>query len=190
MHHLIQGSAGANKRSGNALQLNFVRVPKKEELHTKQREVPKKPPPPDTPPPPPDLQVSKQEQAPQQRLDINMPKMDIPFGVGSGPYLGGYQAGGGQEGDVIPIVRIEPNYPREALLNGTEGYVTVNFTINKDGSVSSPHVVKSEPGNVFDRAALRAILRWKFKPRIVDGKPVEREATQTITFKLPKGAGR
>jgi protein TonB len=81
-------------------------------------------------------------------------------------------------------VRIEPQYPREALLKGIQGWVRVRFTIMEDGSVDDPIVVESEPRRLFDRAAIRAILRWKFKPRIVDGKAVRREAEQVIDFKL------
>ena len=46
------------------------------------------------------------------------------------------------------------------------------------------HLVEAEPRRLFDRAAIRAILRWKFKPRIVDGRAVSRDAEQTIDFKL------
>ena len=85
---------------------------------------------------------------------------------------------------MIPIVRIDPQWPREALLEGIQGWVEVEFTILPDGSVADPRVVNSEPRRVFDRNALRAILRWKFKPRIVDGQPVSRQATQRIDFIL------
>jgi len=48
-------------------------------------------------------------------------------------------------------------------------------------------VVDSDPRRVFDREALRAILRWKFRPRIVDGQAVSREAEQTIEFNMDEG---
>ena len=60
----------------------------------------------------------------------------------------------------------------------------MRFTILPDGSVSDPAVIESDPPRVFNREAMRAILRWKFKPRIVDGQAVSREAEQTIEFKL------
>ena len=56
--------------------------------------------------------------------------------------------------------------------------------IMEDGSVDDPVVVESEPRRLFNRAAIRAILRWKFKPRIVDGRAVKRQAEQVIDFKL------
>jgi protein TonB len=117
-------------------------------------------------------------------MDIETPDIDVGFS-GSGPYLGSWQAGDpASEGDVIPIVRIEPQYPREALLKGIEGWVRVRFTILEDGTVDDPIVVEAEPRRLFNRAAIRAILRWKFKPRIVDGQAVRREAEQVIDFKL------
>ena len=88
------------------------------------------------------------------------------------------------EGDVIPIVRIDPQWPREALIEGIEGWVLVEFTITADGSVKDVKVLESEPRRVFNRNAIRAILKWKFKPRIIGGTAVERQATQRIDFKL------
>jgi protein TonB len=64
--------------------------------------------------------------------------------------------------------------------------VTVSFTITKDGRVRDPQVIKATPENVFDKAALKAILKWKFKAKMVGGEPVERQATQEIEFKLAK----
>ncbi len=84
----------------------------------------------------------------------------------------------------MPIVRIEPQYPREALLKGIEGWVRLRFIIREDGTVDKPQVVDANPKRLFNRAAMRAILRWKFKPRIVDGQAVSREAEQVIDFKL------
>ncbi len=60
----------------------------------------------------------------------------------------------------------------------------VEFTITEDGGVEDPDVLESEPRRMFDRNAIRAILKWKFKPRIIDGKPVRRRATQRIDFEL------
>ena len=76
------------------------------------------------------------------------------------------------DGELIPLVRIAPQYPRNAARDGIEGWVKMEFTINKAGTVSDPKVLESKPRRVFDRAARRAILKWKFKPRVVDGKPV------------------
>ena len=65
-----------------------------------------------------------------------------------------------------------------------EGWVKLEFTVLEDGSVGDVKVLEAEPGRIFNSAATRAILRWRFKPKVVDGKPVQRRATQTIDFKL------
>jgi protein TonB len=90
------------------------------------------------------------------------------------------------DGEVIPLVRIPPRYPRSAARRGLEGVVTVSFTITVTGTVRDPVVVSATTKNTFNKAALKAILKWKFKPQVVDGKPIERKATQEIVFKLAK----
>jgi TonB family protein len=85
----------------------------------------------------------------------------------------------------LPLVRIPPDYPPEALRGGVEGWVRLQFTITATGSVRDPVVIASNPPGVFDAAALRAILRWRFNPRIVNGAAVERSGAQTeIRFEL------
>lgn len=88
--------------------------------------------------------------------------------------------------EVIPIVRISPVYPSEALKNKQEGWVKIKFDITPQGTVDDPYVIESQPPKVFDRAAIEAIIKFKFKPRIVDGKAVTATATQTIEFNLPR----
>ena len=120
-------------------------------------------------------------------IAIEIPDIELNFGAGGGPYLGqwyGQSAPGAADGDVVPIVRISPQYPRQALLNGQEGWVQVEFTITKDGRVLDPVVVDSDPRGVFDRSALQAIIRWKFRPRYVDGEAITRRASQVIDFRL------
>jgi protein TonB len=89
------------------------------------------------------------------------------------------------DGEYLPIVRVEPIYPTRAASRGIEGYVIVEFTVTENGSVRDPIIVEAEPSSIFDRAAERAVLKWKFKPRVVDGNPVEVPGVQTqLTFKL------
>ena len=86
--------------------------------------------------------------------------------------------------EAVPIVRIDPQWPREALMDGTEGYVKFRVLIGPDGGVLDVEVTEAAPGRLFVRNALRAVRRWKFKPRIVDGVAVERWATTSIIFEL------
>ncbi len=88
------------------------------------------------------------------------------------------------EGDIIPIVVIRPMYPRDAAMQGVEGWVKIEFIITAIGTVKSAKVVDAKPPRIFNREALRAILKWKFKPRIINGVAVDRPASQIIDFNL------
>lgn len=189
MQALVRGPDGFDRADDSGQLIDFVRVRPEDLIIERERTPPKKPPPPDKPPPPPKLQVSRPQQVQQQVLDIETPNISVAFS--GGPVVAAaWQAGDpASEGDIVPIVRIEPQYPREALLKGVEGWVKVRFTILPDGSVSDPSVVDAEPARLFNREAIRAILRWKFKPRVVDGQPVARQAEQIIEFKLNQASG-
>jgi protein TonB len=86
----------------------------------------------------------------------------------------------GSDRDVIPLVRINPDYPQRALSRGLEGWVQVQFTITATGTVKDPKVVNAEPKNIFDDAALKAIARWRYNPKVESGVAVERVGVQTI----------
>ena len=85
---------------------------------------------------------------------------------------------------VVPLLRVPPKYPARAADRHIEGWVKVEFTIQTDGSVDDAVVVSSEPENIFDDAALKAIGKWKFKEKIVNGVAVKQRAVQKITFNL------
>jgi protein TonB len=165
--------------------IHFGPVEIPDEIVERSRRKPQKPPPPREPPPPPRMQISKVEQTVQQMPDMDIPELDVPLSGGAGMFIGNFeQVDRSAEGDIIPIVRINPIYPRDAAMNGIEGWVTLEFTITETGTVKSPKVIDSKPPRIFNREAMRAILKWKFKPRVVDGVAVERRATQTIDFTL------
>jgi periplasmic protein TonB len=86
----------------------------------------------------------------------------------------------GSDRDVIPLVRINPDYPPRALSRGLEGWVQVQFTITATGTVKDPIVINAEPKNIFDDAALKAIARWRYNPKVEGGTAVERVGVQTI----------
>jgi len=168
--------------------IRFGKVEIPDEIVTKSRRKPEKPPPPKDPPPPPKMQVSKMEQQVQNMPQMDLPNLDVPLVGGEGMFLGNFQqVDQTAEGDIVPVVVIRPMYPREAAISGTEGWVKVEFTITEVGTVKDPRVVDAKPPRIFNREAIRAILKWKFKPRVVDGVAVERQATQIIDFTLDEG---
>jgi periplasmic protein TonB len=87
-------------------------------------------------------------------------------------------------GEAIAVVMIEPQWPREALLRGIEGWVKMEFTIRPDGSVGDIRVIEAEPRRMFEQHAVRALERWRFQARVVDGRAVSQRATQVIEFRF------
>ena len=185
MNGLISGQPGEQERLASGPLLEMVRLDEAQDLRVKRRVRPKKPPPPKEPPPPPKLTVPDKQKPPRNLTRINMPRIDVPFGGGDGPYLGNWVPGeSAAEGDAVPIVRINPQWPRDALAEGIEGFVRVEVLIATDGSVKNVRVLEAQPGYLFVRETMRAVRRWKFKPRVVDGVAVERLAVTTIEFEL------
>ena len=62
-----------------------------------------------------------------------------------------------------------PEYPPAALSREQQGYVVVVFKVNQDGSTFDAYVSESEPRGVFDRSALKAIAKFKYRPKMVNG---------------------
>ena len=184
MQSLIDSGEQNTNASSEGQIMEFIRIREDETLSIKDRRKPKKPKPPKEPPPPPKLIVEKQVKPTMNRIKIEIPNIDLPSIAGGGPFLGNWAGNPLAEGDVLPIVRIDPQWPREALVEGIEGYVVVEVTIGADGSVKDVRVIQSEPRRMFDRNVIRAVLKWKFKPRIINGVPVERKAIQMLEFTL------
>ncbi|ACR11587.1 energy transducer TonB [Teredinibacter turnerae] len=188
MHVLIRPGSELEKLDGQQTYLNFVRVDNSDDdLQTKKRKPPKEPPPPETPPETPEMNQQMTDINPN--LNMNMPSIGVPINSGDGPFLGALSQGDGLAGfdtDVIPVVRVPPTYPRAAKQAKIQGYVTMAVTINPDGTVSDAEVLEAEPPRLFDQAAIAAIKRWKFRPKIVDGMPKAQRAKQTIEFKLSR----
>jgi len=157
--------------------LEFVRVKKNESLNT-QDFTPEKPPkPPETPPetPPQDMDNIDPD---SPSINVSRPEISANTDIG-GP--GGMNIA---EGDYLPIVRVAPVYPSRALSRGLEGFVDMSFTVTTTGTVKDPIVMQST-SSLFERAATRAVLKFKYKPRVVDGVPVEVVGVKTrITFEL------
>ena len=91
-------------------------------------------------------------------------------------------------GDAQPIVKVRPDYPKRALQRGIEGYVTLQFTVTEKGTVKDPVVVESEPAGIFDRSATQAALKFRYRPKVVDGKPIQVEGVKNkIVYRIENG---
>lgn len=85
------------------------------------------------------------------------------------------------DGERMPIVRVAAQYPRRCAEKGISGWVTMDFDVNKFGSVENPTVIDADPSGCFNRTALKAIVRFKYKPTIIDGQP---RASQGVRFRM------
>ena len=181
MQALITKAGGKLEEPAGSI-VEFVRLKKDSEPELKKRQLPKKQKP-EEPPPPPDLSLTR-----TSSLDDGLQEMALGVGleldIEGGPNLGAAVS----DRDPVPVVRVNPQYPPRAAERGTEGWVELRFSISASGTVEDAEVTKSHPGKVFDRAALRAVRRWKYNPKIKDGNPVERHGiTVRLEFKLQDG---
>ena len=148
--------------------IEFVRLKRDSQLDLKKRRLPDKAPP-EEEPPPPELDLSR-----PVRPDLDLDAMSIALAhqvdLGAGPDFGDM----GSDQDIVPIVRVNPQYPIRAADRGIQGWVEVQFTISAAGTVRDPVVVDAKPATIFNRAALRAIRMWMYSPMIEEGVAVER----------------
>jgi protein TonB len=149
--------------------IEFVRLKRESDLELKKRKLPEKQER-EEEPPPPDLDLSATPKPGQETLAIAAPSADFDLNLMGGPHLGGPPS----DSDIIPLVRVLPQYPPRAMSQGIEGWVLVEFTISAAGTVKDPVIIDSHPSSIFNRAMLRAIRKWKYKAKIVDGVAVER----------------
>jgi protein TonB len=183
MQWMITPSVEVVKRDDNIAMVDFIRSLKDSSSESKQRNL-TEPPKPKTPPMP---KSPKIQQAAVQNMALNMPDISPDFSAFKGLGVGNILSGRGfGDSDVIALVQPKPRYPAQALNRKIEGWVLVRFNITKEGTVDAVEVVEAEPKGVFEREAVRAAWRYKFKPKLVDGTPVEQVATLPFHFTLDK----
>ncbi len=184
------------QQTSNLQHVDFIRIQKETALNKKQRRI--KPKPEQEPPPQPEpvqTQPTKQLQSSTPQMD--MPNIDIPIssrlstnlsqGIAVSKGMPSNNPGLGQPSSgLIPIVTSKPRYPLRAQSRNIEGWVIIEFTITPTGAVISATVVDSKPKGIFDRAALNAIVKWKFKPKMEDGRAVAQRAIQRMEFNVEK----
>lgn len=89
------------------------------------------------------------------------------------------------DGEYLPIVKVAPIYPRRAQTRGISGYCIVEYVVTKTGSIRDPIAVDCSPQGVFESASVKAAEKFKYKPRVVDGEPIEVAGVQNkFTYEL------
>jgi periplasmic protein TonB len=193
MFWLMYEFMGNEGHSADAIEalpsIDFVRLRRDTQTETLER---RKPPPPPEPPPPVQrmhiaTEASQQSAAP---TPMAIPNLGISTSVGGGPFIG--ELGGAAapdmsglfDGDIIPLQRIAPQYPRDAARARINGWVQLEVLVNSDGSVRSAKVMEAQPKGLFEANAVAAVLRWRFKPKVVNGTPVAQRGSQRIDFNI------
>lgn len=173
--------------------LDFLMVRQETELEIRKRDLPPEPEEivPQQQPKMPQLQqeVTPMVNSPLPTVDI--PNIDVGVQVALSPSLNNLVMPAPEivlETNPTAISQVPPSYPRRALRKKVEGSVTVEFMVTEAGTVKPETivVVKSTPAGVFDKSVIRAIQRWRFKSRVVDGQAVPFKARQELEFKLEK----
>jgi protein TonB len=175
MMHLFIATGHGQSDVAVARVVDFVRVERSEEVR-KREQRPEKP---EALEPSPDVPQPELTDAFGATLEIALTKPDIAFA--------GEVGGTGMvanDGEYLPIVKVAPVYPTRALQRRLEGYVVVEFVVTASGNVRDVVVVESSEA-LFEQAAIDAAMKFRYKPRVVDGEPVAVAGVQNrITFKL------
>ncbi|MBQ0795011.1 MULTISPECIES: energy transducer TonB [Zhongshania] len=148
-------------------------------IETMKDNKPDKPKEPDEPPP--DMEQPEME-------DIN-PNLDVVNMTPSQSVDLTNTAGGlsASDGEYLPIVKVAPIYPRRAQSRGVTGYCTVEYTVTKAGTTRDIVAVDCQPAGYFERASEKAAEKFKYKPRVSDGEPIEVPGIQNrFTYELEK----
>jgi len=144
--------------------LDFVRVKETEQLMV-EKAKPKKPPEPETPPP--DMPPPQADTFDSAGASFGVPDLsgvDINIGMG-----GSFD---NMDGEYLPVVKVNPIYPRRAQQRGLSGYCDVRFTVTRLGTVEDVEIIECS-SSLFERASINAARKFKYKPRVVDGEPID-----------------
>ncbi len=185
MLSLLNGQKHLVKSTDAQIKFSFVK--------DYQEAVVKKTPPREKPEP---QEVSQAPAMPTIAMDkAPLPAIDLPTDSQIGtdtkilegvkmPGLGGTGYGTGNELSGMIKTAIAPMYPQKQLISKTEGWVKVLITVNQFGAVSDVKVLQAKPARDFNSAAIKAVRKWKFHPKLDGEQAVAFQVTQTIEFKL------
>jgi len=126
----------------------------------------------DQPPPPPPT-VTDQNFRPEMNVQVgalpDLSGVDVDIGTGFNP-----------DRDAQPLVRIPPQYPQRCMSRASDlESVSVEFDVTPEGTVVNPRVLNST-NSCFNRAAMRAVERWRYNPKIVDNVAEPRLGVRTV----------
>ena len=166
MDYLIRTSDLRLDETSQVRMLEFVRIKRDEAVERKDR-TPPKPRLNETPDVPPMPRESMD--AASTRLAVSALPADASFEINRGGI--GFGTG---EGDYLPIVKVAPIFPQRALMQGIFGSCVVEYTVTTSGTTKDVRVIEDRcDSSFFYSPSIEAAKRFKYKPRVIDGVPVE-----------------
>ncbi|MCR9185557.1 MAG: energy transducer TonB [Halieaceae bacterium] len=128
--------------------------------------------------PPPELDTPDMDMDMDMNVVNTAPRASVDVSISSSGMSSG-------DGEYLPIVKVAPVYPRRAQTRGISGYCIVEYTVTRNGSIRDPRAVDCQPSGVFESASVKAAEKFKYKPRVVDGEPIEVAGVQNkFTYEL------
>ncbi|MBY5991111.1 energy transducer TonB [Ferrimonas balearica] len=179
---MVTGGPGGAPSEPSAAPVSVLMAERPEQLNRRSRALPEPPPP---LPELPQAQVVENASAAPVELALDLPSLSLdgPGDISVAMPAKGELATADRQ--AMPLYRVEPAYPQRALRMRAEGYVVMEFTIDEQGRPRKISVLESEPVRLFDQAAMQALARWKYQPKMVDGQPVAQPGqTAKLEFKL------
>lgn len=173
MQSLIATGKGAYTEAQSFRMVDFVRVERDELVETRE-DKPEKPPEPEVRP---DIARTDSLDDSFDSVGVSLSSLQIDVrlhidGVGFNV----------SDGEFLPIIKVAPIYPARAIRLGLEGYVILEFTVTRTGSVKDVVVLEST-SPLFEKPAIVAAYKFKYKPRVIDGESVEVAGVQNkISF--------
>lgn len=177
---LITQGSGIDKDRNNPNYVDFIRIKQDDTLQERKRTIPDKPPTPKRPPQP-QIELDVNKPPPVAKLDFEMPDFSLPTDF-SGAFLSNLESMGSGISQLIPIVKVAPRCPREAQINGINGSVKMLLTISATGRVNNIVIQSFKPSRVFNSEAIKAVKRWQFKPKTIDGIAVDQKGELEVEF--------
>ncbi len=164
----------------NRERIEFVRVREDSRAQVKERKLPTRQKP-KTPPKDPEMDRSDDADGSATAVAVAAPTIDGSLDLSNSLDLGAAPS----DSEEVPVVRVEPIYPQRAAEQYIQGWVLLQFDVTTTGATTNVKVIDSEPKRIFDRAAARAVSKWKYRPKIVDGKAYVKKGLKVrLTFKL------
>ncbi|TFH92382.1 energy transducer TonB [Vibrio ouci] len=182
MAWMVDGGHQRAPQSTESLSFNMVMVENEQDVQRRQRTVPEQPKAPEVPE---QMPTSQTETRLTEVSPMSQPSLGLNTAIDglaiSAPTFGDF----GVNQQAMPLYRVEPRYPAKALKRGAEGYVIMSFTIDPTGKPTSIEVVEAKPKRMFEREAIRALKKWKYQPKVIDGGAIAQVGqTVKLEFKL------